>query len=515
MRLSKLSSFKILTLQLISTLIYLSFVYCQTQLINGLEDGNIDADVLAATLLFLILFVFFEVFENVCREKAFADCSIRTKEMAANAYMNQSFASHSKTNDEYISFFINEISSALVKTVYVRYYLLKQVVLMVLTFGMLLFLAKVCSIFVFISAVLSGVAVHILSRMLPQKQRHVHDAQADFVQEILDLHRGTEEIHINQMEPLAEDDFKQINLNLENAQYSYQSSLLNIEIVATAQNLLIYILVLIVGGYLASNDIVGVGVFVSAAELSSLILNSWATVTQMYPLMRGSKPTKLAIENFIMQDKVPYRKVMPTTSDILIEAKDLDIRYEPTKPLITDINISLRKGEKYLLIGESGSGKSSFVECLVGNQAAFRGNIHYYTDRIEYVPQEPFIFSGTLRDNLLMGTNQNEQEVTVLLNEVGLELDLDMLLEPQGNNLSGGQKARVALVRALLSTPDLLIVDEITANMDYQLAERINNLLTSANPNMAVLHISHSAHCTTDYNCVFSIKDCKLVEVIS
>ena len=514
MRISKISSTRILLLQFISTLIYVLFVYCQTQLINGLEKGKIHAILLAATFVLLLLYLLLEISENMCREKAYADCSIKIKEMAANAYMYQSVTDHNKSSEDYISFFSNEISSALVKTVYVRLFLQKQLVLIVFAFSMLLFLAKTCSIFVLLSAILSGTAAHFLSQKLPKKQREVHDKQSVLVEEILELHKGVREIRINQMEDVAEQDFKEVNLQLENARYNYHSALLNIETIATGQNMLIYILILIIGSTLAVNGMVGVGVFVSAAELSSLILNSWSVVTEMYPIMRGSNPTKVSIESFVSKEKAPYRKILPPNLDVLIEVKDLNIQFENTKPLIHNANISLKKGKKYLLVGESGSGKSSFVECLAGNQLATHGEILFFTDKIAYVPQTPLLFSGTLRDNLLIGREIDENEISSLLAMVGLELDLNMVIETDGNNLSGGQKARVELVRALLSAPDLLIVDEVTANMDRQLAVQINDLLLQTYPNMAVLHVSHSVYSTVEYDYVLQIKDCKIREVI-
>lgn len=503
MKMSPNSLIRITFLQFLTTIIYLGFVFFQTRLISGLEKNILKYSFLLVTFLLLALYILLELWENFTREYEYAVCSGKTKELAARAFAYQAAEAHRKTEDMYISYFSNEISAVLTQNLYVRLFLQKQLIMIGLSFCMLFMLARVCSMIVLFSAVFFGVLIHVLGKKLPEKQHEIQNEKAGFLERLLELHKGVHEIHINQMEDLAEQEFARANSCLERSQFRYRSLLLNIETMAVGQNMLIYILILISGGILASNGIVGIGVFVSAAELSVQILNGWSVVMDFYSIVKSSQPMKLELEQFISHEGSVLRETMPPNGEVLVEVRGLSIQYDQQEPILKDISLSIQKGRKYLLIGESGCGKSSFVECLAGHRQGVRGEVRFYTDRIAYLPQTPFLFSGTLRENLTLGRAYSTAALCEILQKVGLKLELDLMIEPEGNSLSGGEKARVALARALLMEPELLIVDEVTANLDRQLGQQIEKLLLFEYPNMALFQVSHNIYLPDQFDVTF------------
>lgn len=503
---------RVFVLQLLSALSFTGYVYTQTLMISELENNSINYILIITTVVLLVVYVTMELLENMCREQEYAGCCYRTKVMAAQSYMQHKNDDSSKTSEQFISYFTNEISTILEQNVYLRLFVQKQIIMVGLSFCLLLVLTSAGSILVFISAVFFGVCINYLGKNLPQKQRLVQEAKTAFLDELLELHNGVGEIHINQMEDLAENDFARANDRVEQEIKKYRSNVLSTSVLAVAQNMLIYIIVLICGGILAEEGYVGVGVFISAAELSVQVLNGWSIVAKIYPIVKSSQPMTDQLKLFLAA-KGAEQKVQPTNGDILIDIKNASMQHSEEASLLVGVNMTILKGKKYLLCGNSGSGKSTLAELIAGRKSNIHGIVEKYTDKIAYVPQSPFIFSGTLRENLTLGKNYSARKIAFVLEQVELDLDVDLEIQTDGNNLSGGQKSRIALARAMLSDPDLLIIDEVTANLDKELAVRIEKVLLDEYPNMALLQIAHNVHHRRKYDAVFRVENKHVYEV--
>ncbi|MDK6369275.1 MULTISPECIES: ABC transporter ATP-binding protein [Aerococcus] len=170
-----------------------------------------------------------------------------------------------------------------------------------------------------------------------------------------------------------------------------------------------------------------------------------------------------------------------------IKVRDLNFSYDLNVRCLKEINLEIPYGQKVALLGESGSGKSTLAKILVGFYNTDEGNI-YFGDKpittlglshlrhhISYVPQDAFVISGTIYDNLIYGIDRevSNQELMDVLEEVCLidyintsPQGLQTFIEEAGANLSGGQKQRLALARALLRRSDIYILDEATSALD-------------------------------------------------
>ena len=193
--------------------------------------------------------------------------------------------------------------------------------------------------------------------------------------------------------------------------------------------------------------------------------------------------------------------------------ESVDLRY-PTGPVVVrEVSFTLRQGETLVLRGPSGSGKSSVALAAARFLEPIKGNIflnenligvyqlHSLRARIGYVEQNPTIFLGSLRDNLLIAkTTATDSELNEVLEKVGLGQTfklrdgLETQLGERGVMISGGEAQRIALARALLANFDVLILDEPTANVDQETAlGLVKDLLQAAkqSANRAVILITH------------------------
>lgn len=194
-----------------------------------------------------------------------------------------------------------------------------------------------------------------------------------------------------------------------------------------------------------------------------------------------------------------------------IQFAGVTFRYGGTRGGVTEVDLELPAGSLTALVGESGSGKTTLARLLLGLARPEAGRILIngvdlaelngtaWRARIAWVAQQPFIFSGSLRANLLIGCPAaSDDEIRSALNDAAasdfvdqLPAGLDTLLGDRGAGLSGGELRRLALARAFLRQADLIVLDEPTAGLDAATEELVAAALQRLAINRTVLVISH------------------------
>ena len=171
-----------------------------------------------------------------------------------------------------------------------------------------------------------------------------------------------------------------------------------------------------------------------------------------------------------------YLKTLKTHKTLL-QTIDL-IPYSQNTPLfINPLNFKIEKGEIWQLTGPNGCGKSILLKCFIHYHENFSGTIQLAKDTlVAYVPQESFLFEGTVKDNLLKGLQQPQlEQLTYFIQLFKFDVPLTQKVTPFNLNLSSGQLQKIKLIRALLSKPDILLLDEVFANLD---TTTVNTLIT-------------------------------------
>lgn len=194
-----------------------------------------------------------------------------------------------------------------------------------------------------------------------------------------------------------------------------------------------------------------------------------------------------------------------------IKIENLSFSYNMKEPTLKSISCFIPANSKIALVGVSGSGKSTLAKLLVNFYLPTEGTIQYgeinhldidykqLRERVTYVPQESFFFSGTILENLTFGLSSlpTFEEVLKVCHAVQLSefinqqpLRFETVLEEGGTNLSGGQRQRLAIARALLKDADILILDEATSGLDALLEHAILEYLLSLK-DKTLLFIAH------------------------
>lgn len=167
--------------------------------------------------------------------------------------------------------------------------------------------------------------------------------------------------------------------------------------------------------------------------------------------------------------------------------------YEGASPILNDFSLKVNAGEKCIITGQSGSGKSTSMNLLLGYYEPQSGEIlindsnafcvKQLNEKIAIMRQDPVLFNDTLRNNLTMYRDMCDDELIALLQKLNLHKfatpeGLDSMIREGGSNLSGGERKRIALARTLLRKAPITIVDEPLANVDSETAEKIEDIFT-------------------------------------
>lgn len=294
-------------------------------------------------------------------------------------------------------------------------------------------------------------------------------------------------------------------------------------------------LVMMFGNHLIITGKLTAGAFASFVTSLLLLYKPTKTLgTTLTKLQNTFVAMSRVFELFDIQNKIKSPEHPLTFHELKekIEFKNVNFEYEEGVPVLKNFSLSVKKGETIALVGNSGGGKSTVVNLIprfydvTSGSIEFDGvNIKYFNlnelrEHIAFVFQDNFLFSGTLKENLLMGkedaTDEEIAQVVELahLNEfIGtLENGIDTYVGERGTTLSGGQRQRVAIARAMLKGSEIVILDEATSALDNESEAIVQKALDNLMKNKTVFVIAHRLSTIKNADRIIVINEGQLVE---
>ncbi|HEY4327211.1 MAG TPA: ABC transporter ATP-binding protein [Mucilaginibacter sp.] len=298
------------------------------------------------------------------------------------------------------------------------------------------------------------------------------------------------------------------------------------------------LIVLVYGIYLISIGEIGIGVVaVSYLSYANLFYNPlrqlaalWAT---FQTAMAGWDRVAQILE--LESDLVTVNNNIVHSSSSLLEFKNVHFSYDESREILHNISFKLERGKTYALVGPTGGGKTTTASLIARLYDASKGSvlldgkdIRSYepierTKKIGFILQEPFLFTGTVRENILYGnelyvsyTNEQLEQVILEANLGSLlaifEQGLDTKVLSSGDSISLGQKQLIAFIRAVLRNPELLILDEATANIDTITEKLLSDILDNLPKETTRVIIAHRLNTIENADEIFFVNSGEVIQ---
>lgn len=215
-----------------------------------------------------------------------------------------------------------------------------------------------------------------------------------------------------------------------------------------------------------------------------------------------------------------------------IKFEKISFSYDKKLEVLKNVNIEIPVGKMIAIVGQSGSGKSTIIDLIMGFAKNFEGSIKIddmdfknldiesWRNLIGYIPQSPFLFNDTIRNNLLWSnpsaSDEDINDACRLSNSLdfinSLDKEFETVVGEKGMKLSGGEAQRLCLARALLKKPKILILDEATSSLDSLSEKKIIEAIDSLYGKITIISVAHRLSTITKSDIIYNLHDGHIIE---
>jgi ATP-binding cassette subfamily B protein len=296
-----------------------------------------------------------------------------------------------------------------------------------------------------------------------------------------------------------------------------------------------YLIIILVGGNMYQNgEIKDLGVIAQFLLYIGMLVWPVASFGWVSSLVQEAEASQKRINEFLKEiPEIQDTGTITAPIQGTIEFKNVSYTYEDTGiKALSDISFSIPEGKTLAILGHTGSGKSTLLALLTRIHDIHTGQIlidnHHLKDyklehlrkNISSVPQDPFLFSDTLKSNISFGKNQaTEEEIIAAAKQAAVHENIegfankyDTILGERGITLSGGQKQRVSIARALLKEAPILLLDDCLSAVDTETEEKILNNFKNVFKNKTTIIVTHRASSAKNANQIIVLESGKIIE---
>ncbi|MFL1471575.1 ABC transporter ATP-binding protein [Paraclostridium bifermentans] len=351
------------------------------------------------------------------------------------------------------------------------------------------------------------------SEKISESTVKVHETSAIFNGEVYEILNGIEDIKLLNAKDTH---MLKVSSKLRNMMDSVLKQ--NLNFICFVQNIIIAsdivtVLILLVSGILILQNEITVGLYTSFSLYTTKILVAAQSLGTLDIMVKPVCTTIVRVKEFFNLDKESSKNSNNLEVNIKsIYFKDVSFKYsDHSEFIIKEFTEEFKEGDKILLNGPNGSGKTTLVKLitamytptagciLINGQDSTNFKKESIREKIGIVSQNIFLFKGTILENILYGKkNGTRQDVVNLIKEFNLdnyinnfEQGIDTKIVQNGMSISGGQAQIVAFLRAMIGEKNILILDEVTSNLDIETRRTIINILSKIEKNKILIIISH------------------------
>ena len=306
------------------------------------------------------------------------------------------------------------------------------------------------------------------------------------------------------------------------------------------------LVVIVIVSFIFANDMSLIAAQLSALGVAAVrILPSVSNMSNAMNSLVFQRPAFESAYNNLVEGKIKDTEVVSSSSNndeelsatfgSTINIENISWKYRENLPnVLEDLSMTIKKGESVGLIGESGAGKTTLADVILGLLVPQKGNVSVdgksiydkstnWHKMVGYVPQSVFLIDDTIRNNILFGIDEkdaDEKQIERAIEQAQLsefvskqQNGLDTILGERGVKISGGQRQRIAIARALYYDPDILVLDEATSALDNDTEAAVIEAINALQGHKTLIIVAHRLTTIEKCDKVYEIKDGKAIQV--
>lgn len=373
----------------------------------------------------------------------------------------------------------------------------------------------------------------LFSRRLNVANECLSGARARYLTRLKDFFTGIEVIKSNNIESKIIHEHEQVAGRLEGTRYRFNRLLYLFQQLTVNSHYFIIIVCFTAGGLLMIKGSMSIGQLIAAVQLLNKVIVPMNTLSEAIMGIKGSQLIVQRVEAVLHQGRKEQAAPAERVPFESLNVQDLTFSYNAeTAPVLKNIHLSLLPGQKYAIVGTSGSGKSTLLKAITGFVRDYEGKIlingaeaeqmddERMVNFFSYIHQNTFIFKDSLENNITLYQDYPQHQIEQAIRDAELHDlvtrvpgHLQYECDEEGSNLSGGEKQRISIARALLRDSAILILDEGTASLDNETAARIENtLLGIEDTTMIIVTHKLERHLLQRFDQIICINNGEIVE---
>ena len=423
------------------------------------------------------------VIQNICNDMR-SDMSYASWNIKANYIDNQ----EQKEIESFLQNDVNMIENKVLRSIFGMIRFMLRAILSLIALFYIHYLLFVVSLI--LSIILYFIPL-LTKKMVSNAGNQVSEANKSYLNKINNMMKGIDVLKEFGGLNFYQDTFSQELLKIKNSRVLLAKETSKVTFIIFLLNVISQLAVIFVTGLLILNKLILVGAILSTTDLAMKLFDSISAINQYLTIIHSSVQLLDKIDKFeASNDKTVEKPVLLTWNSVSIS--DLEFGYTTDRVLFSNVNLQLDKGKWYVLNGASGTGKSTLFKLLLQQLEPLKGKIlidginmaQYNTDKLfSYLRQQGYMFDTSIKENILLGKDESDN-----FKEIINQLDID--LNKTINDLSGGEKQKIAIARLLVNPNPIILLDESFSSIDIASSKVILDNLSKLEDTMVII-ITH------------------------
>lgn len=303
-------------------------------------------------------------------------------------------------------------------------------------------------------------------------------------------------------------------------------------LLGTATGVLIEILIYLLCGYLVCRGEMSIGNLLAFISYSMYVASPLEVFSNIPYIWAQIKPSaKRFVELLEWPEEELESDVHMSQQQYDLELKKVSFQYDESHIVLKDVDLHILEGSRIAIVGDNGSGKTTLMNLLLGimlpdtgeicmgNKSILEIGLNEWRNQFAVVGQKPYLFQGTVKDNIDLYNEKNDEDIEKLANQLGIELNIEhhrkgysYIVQDDGTNLSGGEKQKIAFLRAFIKKSNIIILDEMFSNCDEESRRKIRNIVFDPELRKTVILISHYKEDISEVDRVYELKNGMLLK---